>query len=194
MKKFCISIAFCAVVFFCPAFAQMTMVWNNDTAFLGPESVVYDGQNNCLYVSNFNRNPKNGDNYNEYYVSKADLKGTLIEKKFVGNLTSPTGLCINNGKLYIVERFGIVQFDIETKRVETRYRITGPGFLNDVAFFRQYLCYRQRQGNDLQNQQPHCGKMAGKSGNCRDQWYYCRWRQTRCGRHGGQLFKVNHPC
>jgi len=116
-----------------PASAQLTKVWENNTDFKGPESVVYDKENQCLYVSNFNRNPKNGDNYNADCVSKVDLNGKMIEKEFACNFTCPTGLCLHNGKLYIVERFGIVQFDIEAKQVETRYRITGPGFINDIA-------------------------------------------------------------
>jgi DNA-binding beta-propeller fold protein YncE len=124
---------FYAAFFSSGSFAQMTMIWKNDTAFRGPESVVYDRQNNCLYVSDFNRNPKNGENYNNDCVSKVDLKGTVTEKEFVGNLTSPTGLCIHNGILYIVERFGIIQFNIANKQVETRYRINGPGFINDIA-------------------------------------------------------------
>ncbi|MBN1416297.1 MAG: hypothetical protein JW973_14440 [Bacteroidales bacterium] len=133
MKNLFITLTLCTGVFTCPVFAQLKMIWKNDTEFQGPESVVYDRQNNCLYVSNYNHNPKNGENYNSDCVSKANLKGKVTEKMFVGNLTCPTGICIHDGRLYIVERFGVVQFDLESEKVETRYRISGPGFLNDIA-------------------------------------------------------------
>ncbi|MBN2273171.1 MAG: hypothetical protein JXR41_10210 [Bacteroidales bacterium] len=132
MKNMFTGLALFVFLFSCPSFAQLTKVWENNTDVKRPECVVYDDENNCLYVSNFNHNPKNGDLYNDDCVSKFSLDGELIEKEFVSNLTCPTGLCIYNGKLYIVERFGVVQFDIAAEKVETRYRITGPGFINDV--------------------------------------------------------------
>jgi sugar lactone lactonase YvrE len=133
VKKTLITVLLFFTGFSFPAFNQLIKVWENDTDFKGPESIVYDKTSHCLYVSNYNRNPKNGENYNADCISKVDLNGELIEKEFAGNLTCPTGLSIFNGKLYIVERFGIVQFDIGTGQVETRYRINGPGFLNDIA-------------------------------------------------------------
>jgi hypothetical protein len=112
---------------------QTTMIWDNDSLAYNPESIVYDKARNCCYVSNFGKSPANGMNYNEDYVTKFNLKGEVLEKKAVPNLTAPTGLCIHNDYLYIVERFGIVKFDLKNNKESTRYRIITTKFLNDVA-------------------------------------------------------------
>ena len=111
---------------------QTTKIWEKDSLAYNPESIVYDKIRNCCYVSNFGKNPGNGMDYNMDYVSKFNLNGELLEKKAVPNLTAPTGLCIYNDYLYIVERFGIVKFDLKNKEC-TRYRIITTKFLNDVA-------------------------------------------------------------
>ncbi|MBN2613887.1 MAG: hypothetical protein JXB00_20180 [Bacteroidales bacterium] len=113
--------------------AQLTKVWESDTVFRGPESVAYDAVRNCLYVGNLNTNPRNGMTYNEDFVSKTDLDGKIIELEFVKNLTGPTGICVAQNRLYIVERFGVVVFNLSENRVETRYRINEPRFLNDIS-------------------------------------------------------------
>ncbi len=113
--------------------AQLTKLWESDTIFKGPESVAYDEVRNCLYISNYNKYPKNGMIYNEDYITKIDLKGIILENKFVTHLTCPTGICVLNDQLYIVERFGVVVFDLKQNKVETRYRINEPGFLNDIS-------------------------------------------------------------
>lgn len=113
--------------------AQLTLIWESDTIFKGPESVAYDAKRNCLYVGNFNNYPRDGMMYNEDYISKIDLKGKILENKFVANLTCPTGICVTNDRLYIVERFGVVVFNLTSNKIETRYRINESGFLNDLS-------------------------------------------------------------
>ena len=112
---------------------QTTMIWDRDNLAYNPESIVYDKTRNCCYVSNFGQNPSNGMSYNRDYVSKFNLKGELLEKIAVSDLTAPTGLCIYNDYLYIVERFGVVKFDLKNNTESRRYRIISAGFLNDVA-------------------------------------------------------------
>lgn len=117
----------------CKSGAQITLVWESDSLASNPESIVWDRARECCYVSNFGKSPSDGMNYNEDYISKFNLKGELLEKKFISSLTAPTGICLHNDNLYIVERFGVVRYDLRNNRVEIRYRINGPGFLNDVA-------------------------------------------------------------
>jgi hypothetical protein len=112
--------------------SQLQLVWNNDSSFRNPESAAFDKINNCLYVSNFNKVPKDCEIYNDDYVSKVNLNGKVLVNKFVDNLTAPTGICVSNNKLYIVERNGIVKFDIQNEKVETRYFVPNVQFLNDI--------------------------------------------------------------
>jgi sugar lactone lactonase YvrE len=133
MKKLIIPFILFTLMVSAQSGAQVTLIWENDSISRTPESVVYDNIRKCCYFSNFNRSPKNGMTYNEDYVSKINLKGELLERKMVSNLTSPTGLCLFKNKLYIVERFGIVKYDLKQDKVDTRYRINTTKFLNDVA-------------------------------------------------------------
>jgi len=133
MKRLLILIFCINVMITFKSEAQVSLLWENDSITNNPESIVYDDIRQCCYVSNFGRSPANGMTYNEDYVSKFNLKGELLERKFVSNLTAPTGLCLLNDKLYIVERFGIVKYDLEQNKVETRFRINSTKFLNDVA-------------------------------------------------------------
>jgi sugar lactone lactonase YvrE len=48
-------------------------------------------------------------------------------------LTSPTGLYLFNDRLYIVERFGIVEYDLKLDKVNNRYLISHASLLNDVT-------------------------------------------------------------
>jgi hypothetical protein len=113
--------------------AQITLIWENDTIARTPESIVYDSLRECCYISNFNKSNGNGTNYNEDYISRFNLKGQLLERKMIPNLSSPTGLCLFKDKLFIVERFGIVVYDLEQNKIETRYRLNSGKFLNDVT-------------------------------------------------------------
>jgi len=121
--------------------AQMTLIWEKDSLSRNPESIVYDNVRKCCYVSNFGRSPSNGMSYNEDYISSFDLEGKLLQKKMVSNITAPTGLCLHNEKLYIVERFGVVKFDLRKNKIETRYRIKTNKFLNDIAVDRNENIY-----------------------------------------------------
>jgi sugar lactone lactonase YvrE len=123
------------------SFSQVTKVWEIDTVCKGAECVVYDNIRNCLYVSNFNKFPGDGSNYNEDCISKVSIDGKIMEKSFINNLSSPTGMCIYNDRLYIVERFGIVVANLANRTVETRYRIRNGGFLNDICIDSSGIIY-----------------------------------------------------
>jgi len=113
--------------------AQVERIWESGSVAANPESVVYDRTRNRCYVSNFGSTPADGMNYNDDFITCFDMTGKVLVREFVTGLTSPTGLCLHNDNLYIVERFGIVKFNLAENRVETRYRIKSDRFLNDVA-------------------------------------------------------------
>jgi sugar lactone lactonase YvrE len=133
MKKTIFIAAIGTLSLFSCSFGQLKLVFESDTVFNRPESVVFDKKNQCLYVSNFHEYIDLSMPYNEDYVSKVSLKGEIIEEKFVKNLSAPTGICLWNDQLYIVERFGVVKFDVNTEKVVTRFLIPNTDFLNDIA-------------------------------------------------------------
>jgi hypothetical protein len=138
-----------SLIFSINADAQFELLWQNDSSFKNPESVAYDKVNKCLYVSNFNKVPKDGEIYNEDYISKVDLNGKVLVKKYVTNLTAPTGICVSKNNLYIVERNGIVKFDINLEKVETRYWVPNVFFLNDIDADTSGTIYFSDSGRDV---------------------------------------------
>jgi sugar lactone lactonase YvrE len=66
-------------------------------------------------------------------VSKANLQGEILKFDWINNLTSPTGICIFNDKLYIVDRFGVVEYDLKTDKISNKYFIKTVNFLNDIT-------------------------------------------------------------
>ena len=110
---------------------RLELVWSSDTLLRTPESVLFDTERKVLYISNVNQNPweKDGDGF----VSKMDLSGNIIDLKWVEDLSSPTGMGISEGFLYIADTDEIIQADIETGIITRRYDIEGKPNLNDIT-------------------------------------------------------------
>ncbi|MGD8778487.1 MAG: hypothetical protein PVH88_05945 [Ignavibacteria bacterium] len=113
--------------------AQLIKLWETDEVYKAPESVVYDGNRECLYISNYTEPLDNGMPYGNHNISKADLKGNIIKYDWITNVTTPTGICINNDKLFIVERFGVIEYDLKNEKISNKYLIKTSRFLNDIT-------------------------------------------------------------
>ena len=123
-------------------------VWEIPEGLEAPESVVYDPERDVLYVSNYTRFVKNGKSYADCFVSKVSLNGQIIDKEWISNLSSPTGLFLKDNLLYIVERFGIAVYDIEHEKMKTRYHIRHEFFINDVAVDHENNIYVTESGGE----------------------------------------------
>ena len=115
---------------------RLSKLWESDSTFMTPESVVFDSLRNCLYVSNFNDKGgfrKRTDTIFDECISKVDLEGNIIELRWVDNLLGPTGIRIFRDTLYVVEREYLTKINIEKQSIIKRIPVTGAGFLNDVV-------------------------------------------------------------
>ena len=110
--------------------AALESMWET-TDLSNPESVVYDVDNNVLYVSNVNGDAgaKDGNGF----ISRVSLDGDLLEKEWVGGLDAPKGLAITDGKLFAADIDTLVEIDIASGTVSNRYTVADAKFLNDVA-------------------------------------------------------------
>ena len=134
MEKFKrISICVFVLAGLAVANAEPVKLWETGAIYNAPESVAYDGTRGFLYISNCNGTLGNGSPYGEQFISKANLKGEIIKFDWIENLTKPTGICINDDKLYIVDRFGIVVYDLKTDKVSDKFYIKTSNFLNDIT-------------------------------------------------------------
>ncbi len=131
-----LQIFFSIVIFFSSAksIAQNPVfLWETEPVLSGPESVVFDPIRNLLYVSNLRKERQSDVFYGQEFISKINLDGKVVDLRWIENLSEPTGMCIFNDQLYIVERFGLVVYDLKTDRVDRKIRIPSNGFINDVT-------------------------------------------------------------
>ncbi|NQY68407.1 MAG: SMP-30/gluconolactonase/LRE family protein [Flavobacteriales bacterium] len=113
-------------------FAQLEEVFVT-SGFTNPESIVFDKERNVFYVSNYREDVENGTKYGQDYISKVDADGKIIELDWIKHLSAPTGVIISDDKLYVVERFGVVEYDLKTNTVLNRYCIQHNEFINDIV-------------------------------------------------------------
>ena len=90
-----------------------------------PESVIFDRKRDQLYVSNY-------FNDGQEYVSVLNLDGTIKVKEWISGLNRPTGMCISDDRLYVVDRNGLTEINMDSAKITHKFSITGASFLNDV--------------------------------------------------------------
>ena len=129
--------------------AQIVKISETEAVFKAPESVAWDSIRNCLYVSNFTAPLKEGSYYGSHTVSKVSMRGEILDADFVTGLSCPTGICIWKDKLYIVERFGVVEFDLGQNRISNKYYIKTTEFMNDIAIDNDGNIYVTTSGSDI---------------------------------------------
>lgn len=105
---------------------SLKKIWELPRRLKYPESVVYDGKRNVLYVSNY----YNGGNE---FISKLSVDGKVEKRAWVTGLRQPTGLCLDGAYLYAVDRRNLCKIDIDSAKVVATYPIPGAVFPNDVA-------------------------------------------------------------
>lgn len=97
-----------------------------------PEAVVYDESRDEFYVSNYDAYRLSAMTGGQY-VSRLSGDGEVLDAQWVGGLAQPTGMLVDGGTLYVVERTGLVEVDVESGEIRERHPIPGAGFPNDVA-------------------------------------------------------------
>jgi hypothetical protein len=112
--------------------AGVEELWRSGRDFLIPESAAYDPETDAFYVSNYDAyNPSQGAGRQS--ISKLTSDGTVAALQWVSGLNNPTGLAVRQGRLYAVERAGLVEIDIASAKIANRIALPGAGFPNDVA-------------------------------------------------------------
>jgi len=129
--------------------AQTVKVWETDEVYKGPESAAYDNIRGLLYISNYTAGLKTGGSYGDHSIAKADTNGELIQLHWIRNLTTPTGICIFKDKLFIVERFGVVEYDLNGDSVSNKYYIKTSKFLNDITVDKNMNIYVSESDSDV---------------------------------------------
>jgi outer membrane protein assembly factor BamB len=115
----------------------LTLIFGLISGFDRPESIIRHA--NYIYVSNINGLPlqKNGKGY----ISKLDLQGRVIKKKFIVGLNAPKGLAACGRILYVTDIDVIYAFNIFTGRKIRSWKVRGAKFLNDIGLSGDGILY-----------------------------------------------------
>ena len=131
------QILFSVAILFCVSaslFAQhsVTKLWETDTLLKVPESVLFDADNNVLYVSNIDGTDgwaKDGKGS----IGKIGLDGKIIAVDWVTGLNAPKELGIYKEKLLAADIDEIVVIDIKKGAIDRKIPIEGAHGLNDIS-------------------------------------------------------------
>ncbi len=110
---------------------QLVKKWETDASLKVPESVLFDGKNKVLYVSNIDGAPDGKDGKGS--IGKVGLDGKIIAVDWVTGLSAPKGMALVKNILWVADIDEMVAIDITTAKITKRVPIEGAGFLNDVA-------------------------------------------------------------
>ena len=110
--------------------AEPAQVWEL-AGFEAPESALPVKADNVIYVSNVNGNAPDKDGNG--YISKVSFDGKMIAQKWVTGLDAPKGLARVGDKLYAADIDKLVEIDVATGAIVTRFEAKDAKFLNDVT-------------------------------------------------------------
>lgn len=110
---------------------SLKLKWQTDTLMNTSESVIYDPATNLIFVSNINGQPWEEDGNG--FISKLDLDGKIVERKWITGLAAPKGLGIYNGHLFVNDNADIVEIDIAAGKILKRHPVGGTKQLNDIT-------------------------------------------------------------
>lgn len=97
-----------------------------------PESACWDPGSRSWFVANLGGGLSLAkDGYG--WVSRFDETGRLVASRWVEFLDAPTGMAVTGRRLYVADRDGVVEIDIDTAKVLTTIALPGVKFANDVA-------------------------------------------------------------
>jgi len=125
---------------------ELVEVWKTDTLFRVPECVIYDKDNDVVYVSNMNDNPREKDGNG--FISRLSTSGEILDLNWVADMSSPKGLGIYEGKLYVSDVDEVIVIDIAKGEIEERIVIEEAKMINDINIDSQGNVYVSDSDNN----------------------------------------------
>jgi DNA-binding beta-propeller fold protein YncE len=109
----------------------LTLKWETDPLLTTCESVLYDKDQDLLYVSNINGAPDGKDGNG--FISQVSLDGKIVNANWAKGMDAPKGMGLSNGKLYVADIDKVREIDTKTGKVVRTYPVAGAVFLNDIS-------------------------------------------------------------
>jgi sugar lactone lactonase YvrE len=112
------------------AFAA-SIQWETKQGISNPESVLYDGTNKVLYVSNINGAGDKKDG--KGHISILSETGNVLKEKWIKGLNAPKGMRKQGNILWVTDIDEVVKISIEESKILRKIKVKGATFLNDIA-------------------------------------------------------------
>lgn len=126
---------------------SLEQVWATENVLETPESVLYNPDEDMLYVSNIVGEPTGKDG--EGYISKLSPEGEIVEQKWVTGLDAPKGMAQMDGNLYVTNIDELVEINIASGEITNRYPVEGAQFLNDPVAANGMVYFTDMQANKI---------------------------------------------
>lgn len=103
-----------------------------EIVFDAPDQVLWHSKSKNWFVSNLGGGISLAkDGYG--WITRLDQDGKVIKAQWLKGLDAPSGMTSTEDKLFICDRTGILQVDIETGKIDQFFKIPNPEFINDIA-------------------------------------------------------------
>ena len=110
---------------------KLEKLWETDSLFKVPESVLFEEEGKLLYVSNIDG--ASGAKDGKGFISKLNAKGKIIKLRWVNGLHAPKGMVVFGAKIYVTDVDAIVTIKKRSGKIISRLPIPGAKFLNDIT-------------------------------------------------------------
>jgi hypothetical protein len=105
--------------------------WESSATLKVPESVLFDGERNVLYVTNIDGEPWGKDGKGS--IGKVRVDGKVIAVDWVSGLQAPKGMAMQGKLLYVADLEELVVIDVDKGEIDSRIQVPGAKGLNDVT-------------------------------------------------------------
>lgn len=106
-------------------------MWQTDSIWKVPESVLVDAKNKVLYVSNIDGAPGGKDGMGS--IGKLSPDGKPIAIEWIKGLNAPKGMGQFGNLLYVADMNEVVVIDIQQATIIKKIVVEGATFLNDIS-------------------------------------------------------------
>ncbi len=111
---------------------QLVKLWETDSVFKVPESVLYDESGKVMYVANI-EGDQPWEKDGKGFISRLSPAGKILDLQWVSGLNAPKGMGIYKNRLYVADLTEIVIIDIKEGKVVEKVPVEGAQGLNDIS-------------------------------------------------------------
>lgn len=122
---------YCLLILFLTALTCKSQQ-KSEVAFDAPDQVLWHSKSKSWFVSNLGGGISLArDGYG--WVTRLDKDGKVIKAQWIKGLDAPSGMISTDDKLFVCDRTGVLQVDIESGKIDNLFLIPNPEFINDIA-------------------------------------------------------------